>query len=37
MGDTDMSVWQSPQYDVTLMVNADAEQKTSITISATGK
>jgi len=37
LGDTDMSVWQSADYDVTLMVNSAANQKTAITISAAGK
>jgi hypothetical protein len=36
MGQTDMSIWQSPQYDVTLMVS-EADQKTTIIVSATGK
>lgn len=37
LGDTDMSVWQSAGYDVTLMVNAAGNRKTAITISAAGK
>jgi hypothetical protein len=31
-GDTSMSVWRSPQYDVTLLVGVDAAQKTTISL-----
>jgi len=37
MGDSAMSVWQSPQYDVTLLIGAGADQKTSITLNAASK
>ena len=37
MGPTDMSVWQNPQYDVTLMVSESGPGKTTIALSATGK
>jgi hypothetical protein len=36
LGDTDMSVWRSADYNVTLMVNTAGNQKTAITITAAG-
>jgi len=37
MGDTQMTVWQSADYDVTLMISAGAESQTTITMTVAGK
>jgi hypothetical protein len=37
LGDTQMSVWQSAPYDVTLMITAGAENQTTITMTVSGK
>ena len=37
MGQTDMTVWQGTQYDVTLMISEAGAGKTTIAISAAGK
>ncbi len=37
LGDTQMTVWQSAQLDVTLMISATADSKTAITMTVTGK
>lgn len=37
MGDTQMTVWQSAEYDVTLMISAGTENQTTITMTVAGK
>ena len=37
LGDTQMTVWQSAQLDVTLMISATAESTTAITMTVTAK
>jgi hypothetical protein len=37
LGDTQMTVWQGAQLDVTLMISAGAENQTAITMTVTGK
>jgi hypothetical protein len=37
MGDTQMTVWQSADYDVTLMISAGAENQTTILLTVAGK
>jgi len=37
MGDTDMSVWQGPQYDLTLMVTESTDRTTVINLSVARK
>jgi hypothetical protein len=37
LGDTQMTVWQSARYDVTLMISAEADNGTAITMTVTGK
>lgn len=37
MGETQMTVWQSADYDVTLMISAGGENQTTITMTVAGK
>jgi hypothetical protein len=37
MGDTEMTVWQSAEYDVTLMISGGAESQTTILLTVAGK
>jgi hypothetical protein len=37
MGDTSMCAWQGSQYDATLMASVEPDQKTSFTLTASGK
>ena len=37
MGDSDMNVWQSAQYDVTLMVATGSDQKTTLSMTVASK
>ena len=37
MGDTDMSVWQGHEYDLTLMLTASADRTTVISLSVARK
>jgi hypothetical protein len=37
MAETSMCVWQGPHYDATLMATTEADQKTTFTLTVTGK
>jgi len=37
LGDTQMTVWQGAQFDVTLMISASADSHTAITMTVAGK
>jgi hypothetical protein len=37
LGDTQMTVWQGAQYDVTLMISASPDSQTAITMTVAGK